>query len=175
MPAELQAQLSELHAASLPGGAFDGLAAASEARDTHTLTKMLDQITPRLEKLGALLDADGVKAPAGSLERAVLSAAAAGFLLQAARLKIAAALSTESPGDAKAESPGDAKVSLEPEELFDLVEILRVYQPGGAGLLATAADALSLVAGREGNGSAAAQAALQLFLKVRGVGCCLES
>jgi hypothetical protein len=44
---------------------------------------------------------------------------------------------------------------------------MRVYQPGGAGVLATAADALSYTAAKFGAGSSQAQAALQLFLKVR--------
>ena len=176
-PEALREHLSALHAAAQPGGgAFDGLPAASEAKDAAALAAIArERAAPALEKLNTLLD--DAKAAPGSLERAMLSASAAGFLMQAARAKVAAALAAEGDGEGGSSSSsggGDSSssgssgggVSVDAVELLDLVEVLRVYAPGGPGVLATAADALSVVAAREGPASPAAQAALRLLLKM---------
>ncbi|GBF93797.1 hypothetical protein Rsub_06129 [Raphidocelis subcapitata] len=166
-PEAVRAGIERLHGLCLPdaGGPFEGLAAATESLDSAALSRTLAAAAPELEAFHAVLDAGGF--PAGSLNRVALSAGAASFFLQLQRAKVAAAeaaASAAAPGGG--EDGGGGGGGVDPLELFDLVEIMRVYQPGGAGVLATAADALSYTAAKFGAGSSQAQAALQLFLKM---------
>lgn len=162
LPEDLQRRLESLHALSADGGAFDGLAAAAGAKDAAKLAAILARVQPEVDALNAALT--DAKLPAGSLDRSVAAAAASGFLLNAARARMAAAAAA---AEAAGGGEGAPAAAVEPADLLDLVEVLRVYQPGGATVLGTAADALNYTAAKHGTGSKEARAALELFLKVR--------
>ncbi|KAI8465649.1 MAG: hypothetical protein J3K34DRAFT_82288 [Monoraphidium minutum] len=168
LPEELRQLLEALNAAAMPGGGlFDGLVEAADTGDAAKLRAMLDAASAEHARLTAALDAAAL--PAGTLDRAAATAGAANFLMALQRTKMAAAAAAEAAaadggsGDA---SGGDAAIIVEPTDLLDLVEVLRVYQPGGAPVLATAADALSYAASKYGPGSEQAKGALKLFLKM---------
>jgi len=171
-PEALQRHLESLHAAALPdnpSGPFSNLAQAADKGDTAALHAILAAARPALDRLNSLLDEAG--AAAGTLDRAALSASAAGFLLQHQRTKmaldaVAAAAAAESDDGSGGGRAAAVQGAVDPVELMDLVEVLRVFQPGGPGLLSTAGDALNYTADRHGPGSKQAQAALQLFLKM---------
>jgi hypothetical protein len=161
MPQELQEQIARLHALAAADGPFDELPAAVRASDAAALRAMLAAAAPEAARFEELCEA--AKVPAGSLDRAALSAGAAGFFLAVQRVKMAAVAV-----EAKSACGGGGSEAVEvaPSDLLDLVEVFRVFQPGGPGVLATAADALSWTASKHGAGSPQAKAALQLFLKV---------
>jgi hypothetical protein len=166
LPEELQQKLESLHQLSLEGGVFDGLVAAADAKDAAALSAIAARATAEVEPFEAALGAAGLQA--GTLDRAAVCAGAAAFFMALQRAKMLAASAAEASGGSDAGAAGgEGAPRVDPIDLSDLVELLRVYQPGGAAVLATAADALSYTAARHGPGSEQAKAALQLFLKVR--------